>query len=186
MGKIPESNPRVSKQKVKTDIWVDTYGDYLYNYAYHRTENTELSKTLVIETFKEGLAKDIATNESSEQTWLLQHLRNKIQGRSTSKPINGISNDISTNSNAATNLDFKTQKGTTNSNSSQQLMHCIAKLPKMNSKVFYMRTIESHSTNSVCKALKITQNQFWKIMKETRSAILICMTQDSSSNPILN
>ncbi len=59
--------------------WIDNYADYLYNYAYFRVHNKDVSQDIVQETFISALkAKESFRGDSSELTWLLAILKRKV------------------------------------------------------------------------------------------------------------
>lgn len=59
--------------------WVDSYSDYLYNFAYYRVNDQELAEDLVQDTFLSALkARDSYKGEAAEKTWLVSILKNKI------------------------------------------------------------------------------------------------------------
>src|SRR4051812_41494552 len=71
---IPTVNNLVEPQQ-----WVHKYADYLYTFAFNRTNDEELSRDLVQETFLaalQGMSK--FEGRSSESTWLPAILKNKI------------------------------------------------------------------------------------------------------------
>jgi hypothetical protein len=63
--------PGSQGHKANPQQWVEKYGDYLFNYAIVRVNDSDAAKNLVQETFLSALkALDRFRGESTEQTWL--------------------------------------------------------------------------------------------------------------------
>lgn len=64
---------------MNAEVWVDKYGDILYAIAYRSTSDSELSKDLVQETYLSAVKSFSGfKGNSSEKTWLISILKNKI------------------------------------------------------------------------------------------------------------
>jgi len=65
--------------KLNPDSWVDSYADYLFNFAVARVSDAEIAKDLVSETFLAGLksAKNYK-GDAAERTWLIAILKRKV------------------------------------------------------------------------------------------------------------
>jgi len=63
-----------SKNKSRQAVvgeWVQSYGDYLYGWAYHKTGHREVAEDLVQEVFLAAVKNfDGFKGESSPKTWL--------------------------------------------------------------------------------------------------------------------
>ncbi len=60
-------------------VWVEKYGDYLYNYAYSRLREETAAEDAVQETFLAALkSREKYAGISSERTWLTGILKHKI------------------------------------------------------------------------------------------------------------
>jgi RNA polymerase sigma factor (sigma-70 family) len=67
------------KHILDPQLWVERYGDYLYNFTITRVNDSEKAADLVQETFLAGLkAKENFQGKSSERTWLISILKRKI------------------------------------------------------------------------------------------------------------
>ena len=67
------------ENKLNPNKWVERYADFLFNYAFVRLNNKEITKDLVSETFLAGLkAKKSFKGQASERTWLTAILKRKI------------------------------------------------------------------------------------------------------------
>jgi RNA polymerase sigma-70 factor (ECF subfamily) len=59
--------------------WVQTHGDYLFNFAIGQVRDTNIAEDLLQETFLAALkSQDNFSGRSSERTWLVGILRHKI------------------------------------------------------------------------------------------------------------
>jgi RNA polymerase sigma factor (sigma-70 family) len=76
----PAGRPAVSfTPKVDPHRWVDDHGDCLYRYALVRVRTPEVAEDLVQETLLVAVrSKDNFAGRSSERSWLIGILKNKI------------------------------------------------------------------------------------------------------------
>ena len=73
--------------------WVEKHADFLYSYAQARINDEDLAKDLVQDTFLAALEKATSfRGNSSERTWLVAILKNKIidiyRKKGTGLPLN--------------------------------------------------------------------------------------------------
>lgn len=69
---------RTSKKEVVGE-WVQSYGDYLFSWAFHKTGNREVAEDLVQDVFLAAVKNfDGFKEKSSPKTWLLKILNHKI------------------------------------------------------------------------------------------------------------
>ena len=74
MPAVEENNKILNPQK-----WVSNYADLLYGFAFTRVRSKDLAEDLIQDTFISALkSKDNFKGGSSESTWLISILRNKI------------------------------------------------------------------------------------------------------------
>ena len=65
--------------KLDPEKWISEYGDFLYSFARSRVADQETAEDLVQETLLSAWrSKDRFEGRSSERTWLVSILRNKI------------------------------------------------------------------------------------------------------------
>ena len=65
--------------KLSPESWVDSYADYLYNYAVVRLSDEEQAQDVVQETFLSALKGERNfKGNSTELTWLISILKRKI------------------------------------------------------------------------------------------------------------
>ena len=171
--------------------WVDNYADYLYNYAVSRVSDSEIAKDLVQETFFAGLnsAKNYK-GDAAERTWLIAILKRKVidhyrkinskKGRAEVK-INYASGDEDEGDWLEERVADPFGKGGDATLENQELgeaiQECIKKLPKKQSLVFTMKTIQGMSTEDICNELGINPSNLWVMIHRARTALMGCMNQ---------
>src|SRR5271169_5099792 len=65
--------------RTDADDWVESHGDYLFNFAIGQVRDPAVAEDLVQETFLAALkARERFAGDSSERTWLTGILRHKI------------------------------------------------------------------------------------------------------------
>ena len=177
--------------------WVEQYGDYLYNFAIVRVNDSEKAEDLVQETFLAGLkAMDNFQGKSTERTWLVSILKRKIvdtyRKKATSKEssISKYEQDISDGDYYRSEDPFRGQwiegKGP-HSHSlmpegeieqkelSRIIQHCISQLPASLASVFVMKMIDEAESDEVCKELGITPSNLWVILHRARLKMRACL-----------
>lgn len=171
------------------DLWVDSYADYLYNYAIARVNDSSVAKDLVQETFFAGLksAKNFE-GKSSERTWLVSILKRKVidyyrkinskKGKAEVKMSfyedgeregNWIEERVPQSWSNDAEISFE------NDELKAQLDACIGKLPEKYAMVFRMKTIQEFDTEEICKELGITSSNFWVLIHRARTQLRECM-----------
>lgn len=171
--------------------WVDLYGDDLYCYALKFIPQTDIAQNLIQETFLAGLkGRASFAGKSSEKTWLIGILKNKITDhlRAKYKEV------------AASQLidDEKTIEGFFDSQSShlaqepkswefnptillenkefwKSFNDCLSHLPEKTAQAFSLREIESMDSEEICKVLGISSTNFWVLMHRARIQLRQCL-----------
>ena len=68
--------------EIDPDTWVDQHGDALFRFAVARLRDRDAAEEVVQETFLAALrARDRFTGASTERTWLVGILKNKVVDR---------------------------------------------------------------------------------------------------------
>jgi len=189
--------PKDEKHSLEPQLWVDRYGDYLYNYAVVRVNDPERAGDLVQDTFLAGLkAKERFQGRSTERTWLISILKRKIidvyrkSYSSKESSISEYEEDISDGDYYNGAEPFKGHwlegKGP-NSYSlipdgeleQKELMSiielCISLLPANLSMVFIMKMIDETESEEVCKELGITPSNLWVMLHRARLKMRECV-----------
>ena len=182
----------MTAHQLQPDTWVDVYADYLFNYAIARVNDMEIAKDLVQETFLAGLksAKNYK-GTAAERTWLIAILKRKIIDYY--RKINSKKGKAEVRINYAAGSDsdgdwleeqvadpFSMQENDAVENEELGLaiQSCIAKLPKKQSLVFTMKTIQGISTEDICNELGINPSNLWVMVHRARTALMGCLNEN--------
>ena len=189
----PAGRPAVSfTPKVDPHRWVDDHGDCLYRYALVRVRTPEVAEDLVQETLLVAVrSKDNFAGRSSERSWLVGILKNKIidyyrkLGRETS----------------FTDLEFLedeyshkfVEQGFWNHHlgphewrpEADEVMHkgefwqtmrdCLSKLPQRVADVFMLGEMDNMPSKEICKTLSISESNLWVMLHRARMALRECL-----------
>lgn len=178
--------------KLQPDTWVDNYGDYLFNFAVGRVSDSEIAKDLVSETFLAGLksAKNYK-GEAAERTWLIAILKRKVidyyrkinskKGKAEVRMNYSSSSDSEGDwleEQVADPYSLLDNSDMENEELGLAIQECIAKLPKKQSMVFTMKTIQGISTEDICNELGINPSNLWVMIHRARTALMGCLNQN--------
>jgi RNA polymerase sigma-70 factor (ECF subfamily) len=178
--------------------WVRLYSDYLYNYATYRVNNTEEARDLVQDTFLSALrAKDTFKAGSSEKTWLVAILKNKIIDYYRKRATQSIGESIDGNQIAGGYNDFFDEDGDHEGhwkNEAQPkswpaaaylpverkefyeiLNKCLSVLPAKWAAVFRLKNMEEVETETICKELNVSSSNYWIMMHRAKLQLRRCM-----------
>ncbi len=178
--------------KLHPDTWVDSYADYLFNYAISRVSDTEIAKDLVQETFFAGLksAKNYK-GDAAERTWLIAILKRKVIDHY--RKINSKKGKAEVRMNYSSSSDSEgdwleeqvadpfssfENDAIENEELGMAIYDCISKLPNKQSLVFTMKTIRGMSTEDICKELDINPSNLWVMIHRARTALMGCLNQN--------
>ena len=177
---------------LQPEIWVDQYADYLFNYAVSRVSDAEIAKDLVQETFFAGLksAKNYK-GDAAERTWLIAILKRKVIDHY--RKINSIKGKaevrMTYNSSSETDGDWLEEQvadpmsilensDIENEELGNAIQDCISKLPKKQSLVFTMKTVQGMSTEDICNELNINPSNLWVMIHRARTTLMDCLNQN--------
>jgi len=178
--------------ELRPDTWIDNYADYLFNYAITRVSDTEIAKDLVQETFFAGLksAKNYK-GDAAERTWLIAILKRKVidHYRKINSKKGKAEVRMGYNSNSDEEGDWLQEKVADpygkagdetieNQELGLAIHDCIAKLPKKQSLVFNMKTVQGMSTEDICNELGINASNLWVMIHRARTSLMGCMNQN--------
>ncbi len=178
--------------KLQPDTWVDTYADYLYNYAVSRVSDKEIAQDLVQETFLAGLrsAKNYK-GSASELTWLISILKRKVidhyrkinskKGKAEVRMQYASQEDSEGDwleERAADPYSVKELGALENEELGQAIQDCIDKLPVKQSKVFTLKTIQGMSTEDICNELGINPSNLWVMIHRARTSLMACLDKN--------
>jgi RNA polymerase sigma-70 factor (TIGR02943 family) len=173
-------------------IWVDQYADYLFNYAVSRVSDAEIAKDLVQETFFAGLksAKNYK-GDAAERTWLIAILKRKVidhyrkinsnKGKAEVRMTYNTSSETEGDwleEQVADPLSVLENSEIENEELGMAIQECISKLPKKQSLVFTMKTVQGMSTEDICNELDINPSNLWVMIHRARTTLMDCLNQN--------
>ena len=172
--------------------WLDQYGDALYRFALMRVREPAMAEDLVQDTLLAALrAHDRFAGESSELTWLIAILKNKIvdhyrrHAREVPMPdsedpdalIDALfkkSNDHWLSVPAAwqdPDASFE------NTQFWQAFTDCLQGLPARQAQAFALTELEGLGTDELCKVLGVTSSNVWVLLHRARLRLRECLEQ---------
>ena len=182
----------MTPHKLNPNLWVDSYADYLFNFAVVRVSDTEVAKDLVSETFLAGLksAKNYK-GDAAERTWLIAILKrkvidhyrksNSIKGKAEVRMSYSSGNDSDGDwleEQVADPFSILENSALENEELGLAIQNCIDKLPKKQAMVFTMKTIQGVSTEDICNELDINPSNLWVMIHRARTALMECLNKN--------
>ncbi|WP_298475118.1 sigma-70 family RNA polymerase sigma factor [uncultured Maribacter sp.] len=182
----------MASHQLNPNIWVDQYADYLFNYAVTRVSDAEIAKDLVQETFFAGLksAKNFK-GDAAERTWLVAILKRKVIDHYRKINSKKGKAEVRMNYSSISDSDgdwleeqvadpFSTTNNSflENEELGAAIQDCISKLPKKQSQVFVMKTIQGIDTEDICNELGINPSNLWVMIHRARTALMGCLNQN--------
>ncbi len=177
---------------LQPETWVDQYADYLFNYAVSRVSDVEIAKDLVQETFFAGLksAKNYK-GDAAERTWLIAILKRKVIDHYRKINSNKGKAEVRMTYNSSTETDgdwleeqvadpmsILENSDIENEELGMAIQDCISKLPKKQSLVFTMKTVQGMSTEDICNELDINPSNLWVMIHRARTTLMDCLNQN--------
>lgn len=188
---ILEQNKMPSHQ-LHPNSWVDSYADYLFNYAVSRVNDAEIAKDLVQETFFAGLksAKNYK-GDAAERTWLIAILKRKVidHYRKINSKKGKAEVRMSYSNHSESDGDWLEEQvadpySKLDNNQLENvelglaIQDCIAKLPSKQATAFKMKTIQGISTEDICNELGINPSNLWVMIHRARTALMGCLNNN--------
>ncbi|WP_425238024.1 sigma-70 family RNA polymerase sigma factor [Ulvibacterium sp.] len=182
----------MTMQQLHPETWVDSYADYLFNYAVARVNDSEIAKDLVQETFFAGLnsAKNYK-GDAAERTWLIAILKRKVIDyyRKINSKKGKAEVRMSYSAGSESEGDWMEEQvadpfsnfendAIENEELGLAIQDCISKLPKKQSLVFTMKTIRGMSTEDICNELGINPSNLWVMIHRARTSLMGCLNQN--------
>lgn len=179
------------KNKLEPKLWVKTYADTLYRFAYLRINDKDAAKDLVQETFLAALRnKDTFKGEISEKNWLFTVLKNKIIDHYRKKASSLITSFETQNENENEFFDdqehWKSAIGPKDwkidahaahdSKEFLEILHkCMMRLSEILKMVFTMKYLDEKESDEICKELNITSSNYWVILHRSKLQLRGCV-----------
>ncbi len=166
--------------------WVESHGDYLFNFAIGQVRDPNTAEDLVQETFLAALkSQEHFSGRSSERTWLVSILRHKIydylrkacreravrvEPRLPQEPdeslddtmlwIHQIAAESTSPSRRIELAEFR-----------EHLEHALGKLPPRIAQVFQLYAVEERPNREVCERLNISESNLWVMLHRARKQL---------------
>ena len=171
------------------ESWIANYGDYLFNYARIRLPDNETAEDVVQETLLSAWRgrKNFKGN-SSEKTWLLSILKNKIIDHFRKTLIKGEQEGRKETPLSFFNTDGTWQPETVGTDwnmlASAELeskeffavfQKCVDALTGKGLEAFSLKYLEDLDSENICKALNITPSNFWVIIHRAKLQLRKCL-----------
>jgi RNA polymerase sigma-70 factor (TIGR02943 family) len=181
--------------RIDPEGWVASHGDYLFRHALARTGRQEIAEDMVQETFLAAWqSAHRFAGRSSERTWLLSILRNKIADHYRREHP-----EISSRDDEAL-ARLEEQQFTRNwlggspwkpggvpaqwPDAAQSLevaefwetLHeCTHKLPEQTARVFLLRELDGMDSEVICRELKLKPSHLFVMLHRARLALRRCL-----------
>jgi len=180
----------VKPPQLNVEVWVDDYGDALFQFARARVKDGPTAEDLVQETFLAAFqAKERYKGRSSEKTWLFGILKHKIidHYRKSKQFVNvhDYSDDpdhVEAFFNAKGSWHLRPSHWTVNPAKAQanrefidHFFKCLSGMPKRTADVFIKREIDGLETGDICKRYDITEKNCWVILYRARMLLRRCL-----------
>jgi len=172
------------------ELWVDSYGDYLYRYAFSRLRDANSVEEVVQETFLAGIRyRKQFSGRGSERAWLLGimkrkivdaiRLRAKFDRVSTYEDEYDLSNQLFDEKGnwrqGAVPWSATADQNVTSRELWQVVRDCLGHLPPGQADVFVLSVMEEMETDEICREMDITPASFWTRMHRARLGLSKCV-----------
>ncbi|MFK8037201.1 MAG: sigma-70 family RNA polymerase sigma factor [Crocinitomicaceae bacterium] len=172
---------------IDTKKWVESYSDYLFNYAIVRVNDSDLAKDLVQDTFIAGLkGLEKFEGKSAVRTWLVSILKRKIidfwRQKETRKT--DVFSSFFTEGKMMTKWSENERPGgrlseidleIENNELKTAILQCVDNLPEKYKSVFVDKMIDEKDSDEVCKENNITPSNFWVIIHRAKMQMRACL-----------
>jgi RNA polymerase sigma-70 factor (TIGR02943 family) len=187
-----------SKSELEPAQWVSRYGDYLYSLAVLKVNDTATAEDLVQETFMAAIkAKGTYRGDSSEKTWLVSILNNKVIDYYRKKDVlKNATTYLSETEESFTENFFSRQNGhwlktaaprdwtiyaddSLNQMEFQKVIQfCIQKMPPRLIPVFIARFLDQEESELICKVLGISPSNYWVMIHRAKILMRSCLEKN--------
>ena len=171
--------------------WVNDHGDAMYSYAFKRLRQPELAQDLVQDALIAALkSSDRFKGASTERTWLISILKNKITDhlRKSFREVTG--NEDTTVMEIFENQQFDSHERwnqaiqewsdsplySVQSNEFWEIIKkCLNALPDSMSSVFMLREFDGISTDELSESLELSKSNIWTLLSRARLKMRDCL-----------
>ena len=188
----------MNKPALNPTSWVTSYGDYLFSYAVLKVGDRPTAEDLVQETFIAAIkGKDGFKGESSEKTWLVTILKNKITDfyrkndilRNAAEYVSDTEADFSDHffdrddghwrSNAEPGYWAESADGDFNTAEFGRILEmCMHKMPPNLVAVFVAKFIDDEDSTTICKESGISPSNYWVMIHRAKVIMRNCLEKN--------
>jgi RNA polymerase sigma-70 factor (ECF subfamily) len=175
----------------RPERWFEEHGDYLYAFAYSRSNDPQAAEDLVQETLLAALkATHAFQGQSSERTWLVGILKHKLIDWLRKTKLAGLADELNQPDEQLERLYDQTGLKTSprdwrgdpaaiveHQELWEAVQRCLAKLPDRLREVFTLRLLDDLPAPDVCQALGISATNLWTLMYRSRMRLWRCLDQ---------
>lgn len=187
----------ISNHPLDPSSWLSRYGDYLYSFCRLRVSDADTAEDLLQETMLTAYkARDTFRGQSSEITWLVSILRNKITDHYRKKDVLREAGDFSewTQKESIDNffdhatghwLSETAPRAWDSADSSllkdefeDVLGQCLQKMPSKLAPVFMARFFDEEEAETICKVHGLSPSNYWVILHRARVMLRACLEKN--------
>jgi RNA polymerase sigma-70 factor (ECF subfamily) len=169
--------------------WLDEHGGILYRFALARVRDSNVAEDLVQETLLAALgAKERFSGKSTERTWLVGILKNKVADHLRKEFKRRPLTDAETsgpdeffNARGAWKVAVPKWKGDPQallerSEFREALDKCLSKLPWKTAALFWLRESAGTNTEQLCQEFQLSATNVWQMLHRARTHLRQCLT----------
>ncbi len=170
--------------------WVEDHSDLLFQYAYKRVSDLELSKDLVQETYLAAWRnKDSFRREVSLKNWLFLILKSKIIDRFRKAKVDAIisENDVDIFFDSEDHwqkgmypaeLSVNFQSETERKDFLREFHSCGRKLKQIQHAVFVMKYVDELDSEEICRLMGLTSSNYWVLIHRAKVRLRTCLEKN--------
>ena len=196
---MSKSDSKSEENKLDAGRWLELYGDILFRYSFRYVKDSDTAEDLVSETLLAGLkAQSSFAGQSTEQTWLIGILNNKIMDyfRKSKREISFDEADIISDKMDEDFTQTGPDMGTWKPNRRPaewmidstdpvelkefwlHLNGCIEVLDIRLSMVYVLRELEEMESKNICNVLAISHTNLRVMLYRARKQLRHCLEKN--------
>ncbi len=184
-NKTTESTPSINPE-----LWIENYGDALYNFALMRLRNPDAAEEVVQEALVAAVkGQKSFQGRAAEKSWLIAILRHKIidhiRKKSRETPVSdedleALTPEALVQSDGHLNMSTGTWADNPGNIVEQKeflqtLYACVDKLPDKLNQVFSLREFDELEADEICKIMNISSSNLWVMLHRARLRLRKCI-----------